>query len=171
MLFRSQADDIFNRQGYPEFFKAISVSPQMTDVVSVSRLDIGGKPTATAFALCFKSCYYLVLSSYENNELALYSPGRAHLCDMVRSAVERRYERFDFTIGDEPYKRDWCETEQQLFDHSAAVTLRGIPPAAAALAWGRAKRAIKHSALLWGIAQRLRAAKAGLSKPSAGADD
>jgi CelD/BcsL family acetyltransferase involved in cellulose biosynthesis len=135
---RIQADDIFNRQGYREFFKAISVSPQMTDIVSVSRLDIGGKPTATAFALCFKSCYYLVLSSYENNEMALYSPGRAHLCDMVRSAVERRYDRFDFTIGDEPYKREWSDIEVRLFDLLDGVTFSGQLAAAGKTAMRRA---------------------------------
>jgi CelD/BcsL family acetyltransferase involved in cellulose biosynthesis len=127
---RIQADDIFNRTGYREFFKAVSVNPQMAHVVNVSRLEIGGEPIATAFALCYKSCYYLVLSSYENNHLALYSPGRAHLCDMIRSAVERRCDRFDFTIGDEPYKREWSDIEVRLFDLFHGQTLIGQVAAA-----------------------------------------
>ncbi len=35
------------------------------------------------------------------------------------------FARFDFTVGDEPYKRDWSDTELRLHDYLAAVTLRG----------------------------------------------
>ena len=91
-------------------------------------------------------------------------PGAAHLRELLQYALRRGCKRFDFTIGDEPYKRDWCETEQQLFDHSAAVTLRGQPAAALALTWRRAKRAIKHSAPLWNAVVRLRSTVALLRK-------
>jgi hypothetical protein len=37
-----------------------------------------------------------------------------------------------------------------------ATTLRGWPVFVVSSAWRRAKRAIKHSALLWGIAVRVR---------------
>ena len=70
-------------------------------------------------------------------------------------------------IGDEPYKRDWCETEQQLHDYSAAVTLRGWPATALSLGWRRAKRAIKHSALAWGAVVRARSLLARWRKPVA----
>jgi CelD/BcsL family acetyltransferase involved in cellulose biosynthesis len=122
---RIQADDIFIRPGYREFFKAISVSPRLTGIVHVSRLDVGEKPVATGLGLCFKSCYYLVLSSYENNQLALHSPGRAHLCDIFRSAIGRKYKKFDFTIGDEPYKREWSDIEVRLFDLLEGATVSG----------------------------------------------
>jgi len=81
----------------------------------------------------------------------------------LRYAIARGLTRFDFTIGDEPYKRDWCETEQPLFDYAAATTLRGLPAATLAFGWGRAKRAIKKSAL-WNAVQRLRAAAGSLRK-------
>ena len=73
-------------------------------------------------------------------------------------------KRFDFTIGDEPYKRDWCETEQRLHDYSAAVTLRGWPSAALSLGWRRLKRAIKQTAPLWNAVQRTRSMVASLRK-------
>lgn len=122
---RLQAQDIFLRAGYLEFFKAISVQPALTGIVHVSRLDVGEQPVATGFGLCFKSRYYLVLSSYEANQLALYSPGRAHLCDMLRWAIARRCKLFDFTIGDEPYKREWSDIELRLFDLLEGATLIG----------------------------------------------
>ena len=40
-------------------------------------------------------------------------------------AIERGYRIFDFTIGDERYKRDWCDTELKLYDYLSAATWRG----------------------------------------------
>ena len=31
-------------------------------------------------------------------------------------AIDRGFRVFDFTIGDERYKRDWCDTEIKLYD-------------------------------------------------------
>jgi CelD/BcsL family acetyltransferase involved in cellulose biosynthesis len=112
-----------------------------------------------------------VLASYDDGEVSRFGPGAAHLRELLRHAIERGCKRFDFTIGDEPYKRDWCETEQQLFDHSAAVTLRGWPAAALALAWRRVKRAIKHSTLLWGAVVRMRTMLAALRKLASATTD
>ncbi len=64
--------------------------------------------------------------------------------------------RFDFTIGDEPYKREWCDVEQTLYDHVSAATWRGWPSVQFSAAWRRAKRAIKHNATLWPVVMRAR---------------
>ena len=130
----------------------------------LSRLDVGDTWAAVNLGLTFGDCYYHVLASYDDGEVSRFGPGAAHLRELLQYALRRGCKRFDFTIGDEPYKRDWCETEQQLFDHSAAVTLRGRPAAALALGWRRAKRAIKHSAPLWNAVVRVRATVASLRK-------
>ncbi len=39
------------------------------------------------------------------------------------SAIDRGFKHFDFTIGDESYKRDWCDTELRLYDYLAAATI------------------------------------------------
>ena len=118
-------EDIFNRPGYCQFFKAIAVNPGLRDTVHLSRLDVDNQPTATALGLGFKSRYYLVLSSYEDNEIAKYSPGRAHLHGMMRHAIEREYNEFDFTIGDEMYKKEWSDLEIRLFDYLQGETAGG----------------------------------------------
>jgi CelD/BcsL family acetyltransferase involved in cellulose biosynthesis len=72
--------------------------------------------------------------------------------------------RFDFTIGDEPYKRDWCDIEQKLYDHVAVASWRGWPAVQFSSGWRRAKRAIKHNAVLWGTVVRARETIARLRK-------
>ena len=67
----------------------------------------------------------------------------------MRYAIARQFTRFDFTVGDEPYKRDWADSELALHDHIAAVTARGAAAAAFIAVFRRAKRAIKQSPGLW----------------------
>ena len=51
--------------------------------------------------------------------------GLAQLQDVIRYALEHGCDVFDFTIGDEPYKREWCDAEIRLCDYVSAVSLRG----------------------------------------------
>jgi CelD/BcsL family acetyltransferase involved in cellulose biosynthesis len=161
---RMGVPNMFARPGHAAFFRDIATSERTRSLVHLSRLDVGGTSAAVNLGLTFGDCYYHVLASYDDGEVSRFGPGAAHLRELLQHAIKRGCKRFDFTIGDEPYKRDWCETEQQLFDHSAAVTLRGQPAAALALGWRRAKRAIKQSAPLWNAVVRVRTTVAALRK-------
>ena len=104
---------------------AIATDPRLRGLTHMSRLDVGATAAAANLGLRFRDCYYLILSSYHDGEFSRFGPGRAHLHELLRHAIEHGFRSFDFTIGDEPYKRDWCDTELRLYDYLAAVTLRG----------------------------------------------
>jgi CelD/BcsL family acetyltransferase involved in cellulose biosynthesis len=146
---RMGVEDIFARPGYREFFLDIATDLNVSALTHVSRLDVGATTAATNLGLRFRDCYYLVLSSYHDGEFSRFGPGRAHLHELLRHAIERGFQRFDFTVGDEPYKRDWSDTELQLHDYLAAVSVRGWPVAAMTAAYRRTKRVIKQSPALW----------------------
>jgi CelD/BcsL family acetyltransferase involved in cellulose biosynthesis len=150
---RMGVPDLFARPGHVAFFHEIASS---RDFVHISRLDVGTTQAAVNLGLTFRGCYYHILASYDDGEVSRFGPGAAHLRELLRYATEHGMPRFDFTIGDEPYKRDWCDTEQALYDHVSAATLRGLPPTLASSAWRRAKRAIKHNAALWAAVVRVR---------------
>jgi CelD/BcsL family acetyltransferase involved in cellulose biosynthesis len=75
----------------------------------------------------------------------------------MRRAIERGLTYFDFTIGDEPYKRDWCDREVTLYDHLAAASLRAAPVVLALSAFRSGKRLVKQTPVLWHAFTRLRA--------------
>ena len=77
--------------------------------------------------------------------------------DLLRTAIERGCATFDFTIGDERYKQEWCDTKIVLFDHVAPVTVRGIPAAFQFAAVGRIKHFIKQTPALWDAVYKVRA--------------
>jgi CelD/BcsL family acetyltransferase involved in cellulose biosynthesis len=75
----------------------------------------------------------------------------------MRHAIETGCTVFDFTVGDEPYKRDWSESESVLFDHVSAARPHAALVAVPLLGSIRLKRAIKQTALLWGTFSKVRA--------------
>jgi CelD/BcsL family acetyltransferase involved in cellulose biosynthesis len=173
---RMGVSDIFARPGYCEFFAELAV--RAPGLVHVSRLDVGPTPAAINLGLTFGGRYYHVLASYDDGPLSRFGPGAAHLHELMQYAIAQRCTHFDFTIGDEPYKRDWCDTEVALFDHIGAASARGWPIAGAMTARRRLKRFIKQSPLLWPALTRMRSVLGAMrtagpraSKPDDRADD
>ncbi len=141
--------DPFAEPGYRDFYLDLALDPDLGDLVQVARLDVGEETAAATFCLRWHGACYYLLASYQAGELARFGPGAAHLRHLMRVAIERGFSHFDFTIGDEAYKRDWCEEELKLYDHCAARRPRGLPVLMAARAFRRAKRFIKQTPALW----------------------
>ena len=161
---RMGVGNLFAKPGHAAFFAELATAPHMRGLVHLSRLDVGGTWAAVNLGLTFRDCYYHILASYDDGEVSRFGPGAAHLRELLKFAIERGLRRFDFTIGDEPYKRDWCDSEQLLYDYAAAATLRGLPVTALALGKRSAKRMIKHSAPLWALVVRMRTTVAAWRK-------
>ena len=148
--------NLFARPGYRDFFENVAADPGMRDIVHVTRLDVGSVTAAASLGLMFQSRYYLVLSSYQDGPLARYGPGRVHLHRLMECAIGRGMRQFDFTVGDEAYKREWSDCEIRLFDHLAAVTVLGWPAVALIATYRRAKRAFKQNPRLFEALGRAR---------------
>lgn len=153
----------FARPGYREFYRDLTTDPVTRDLVHVSRLDVGDTIAAASLGLRRAGNYYLVLSSYQDGELARFGPGRAHLNELLRYTIGKRFKTFDFTIGDEPYKRDYSDVVLRPFDHLLAVTVRGQAVVAAMGVFRDTKRFIKQTPVLWRAYSKLRALKGALS--------
>lgn len=157
--------DIFARPGYREFFADFATNPTSRRLAHVSCVRIGPVCAAANFAIVFGDCYYHVLSSYCDNELTRYGPGMLHLRELLAYAIKRGLRLFDFTIGDERYKLEWCDVRLKLYDYSAGVTWRGRAMNLLSIARRRAKRFIKQTPVLWHLVSRLRIVAAPLLHP------
>jgi CelD/BcsL family acetyltransferase involved in cellulose biosynthesis len=162
---RMGVPNIFARPGYPEFF--LDVAGRRPDIVHVSRLDVGATAAAVNYGLMFRGRYYHVLASYTDHPMSKFGPGAAHLNDLLAHAIGRGCDTFDFTIGDEGYKRDWCDGETKLYDHIAIATARGAVVAGPLVLMRAVKRWIKQTPAIWNAVTRMRALTAALRKRSA----
>ena len=130
-------------------------------------MDIGTTCAAANFAIVFGGCYYHVLSSYCDGGLTRYGPGTLHLRELLAYAIKLGLRQFDFTIGDEQYKLEWCDLRLNLCDYGVATTWRGWPVSAASDIRRRLKRSIKQTPLAWRLVSKLRSVFGGLTQPPA----
>jgi CelD/BcsL family acetyltransferase involved in cellulose biosynthesis len=159
---RMGTSNLFERPGHLAFYRALVSDPRLRPRVHVSHFDVGRRPAAVNLGLIFRDRYYHLQASHDDGEFSRFGPGAAHLHELLRHAIERGLTVFDFTIGDEAYKRDWCDEAQPLFDYLAAVTLRGSCALPLLRAKGRLKRRIKQTPALWKMFTRARAMRGAL---------
>ncbi len=163
-LARKGIGDIFARPGHREFFLDLAANPATRHLVHISRVEIGATCAAANFGLVFGGRYYHVLASYVDGAVAHYGPGALHLRELLAYAISRGLKLFDFTIGDEAYKLEWCDTVLKLYDYAAATRWRGLPARALSSAQRRGLRLIKQNSLLWGLATHARSAMGTLAR-------
>jgi CelD/BcsL family acetyltransferase involved in cellulose biosynthesis len=84
------------------------------------------------------------------------SPGELLFYLMIRDACEAGAEIFDFGIGDEQFKRSWCNVETLHYDTIIAVTPLGHLAAAAARIVVACKRITKSNPTMFRWAKALR---------------
>jgi CelD/BcsL family acetyltransferase involved in cellulose biosynthesis len=163
--------NMFARTGYEEFYRDIATDPATRHLIHVSRLDVGSAVAAVNLGAVFHGRYYHLLASYNAGPLSRFGPGVAHLHELMRYAIAAGCREFDFTIGDEGYKRDWCDADLKLYDHAAPVMPRGLLVIIPAVAFSRLKRFVKQTPILWRAFNRLRSSVASLHRaeePGAG---
>jgi CelD/BcsL family acetyltransferase involved in cellulose biosynthesis len=144
---RMGVSNLFERPGHSEFF--IALANNASSFAHVSYIAVGSIPAATNLGLHFRDRYYHVLASYREGATANFGPGALHLREMMRYAISLRCKQFDFTIGDESYKRDWADSQLDLYDHISSITWSGWIAVKLLTLRLCAKRYIKHSPMLW----------------------
>jgi D-aspartate ligase len=163
-LARRGIRDMFAPPGLREFFLDLASNPKMRHLFHVSRIEVGTACVATNLALVFGGSYYHVLASYDDGSaLSHFGPGALHLRELLAHAIKLGLQRFDFTIGDEPYKLEWSDTSVNLYDHAAAATWRGWPASFSSVARRRFKRFVKQTPLLWRLVSQARSAAGALT--------
>jgi CelD/BcsL family acetyltransferase involved in cellulose biosynthesis len=154
--------DMFARPGWREFFLDVATNPATRDLVHVSRVQVGEHCVAANLGLTFGGVYYHMIASYDGGELSRYGPGALHLRELLAYAIGRGLRRFDFTIGDEPYKREWSDSAVTLWDYRTVAALRGWPVFCRAALLRPLKRFIKQTPWAWRVVSRARALRGQL---------
>ncbi len=149
--------NLFGRPGYADFFRGIAADPANRDLVHISRLDVGETAAAANLGLVHARRYYHILASYDDGPTSKYGPGAAHLHDLMAYAIGRGCNVYDFTIGDEEYKRNWSDGYVELKDHRAILTPIGAAATLPAAFVSAVKRVVKHSPRVWSWTVRARA--------------
>jgi CelD/BcsL family acetyltransferase involved in cellulose biosynthesis len=129
-------------------------------------LDVGG--TLRAITGSSRSARRLVceFGAIAEDDLGHASPGDFLFFENIGEACREGLEVFDFSVGDEPYKRLWCDIETRHFDIVAPLTAKGHLLAHSLRIKASVKAWIKNSPTVWRLTKLLRKKAAGQPQAS-----
>jgi CelD/BcsL family acetyltransferase involved in cellulose biosynthesis len=120
------AFDLFALLPYRRFLLgAVHGLPGKEGLLHISALSLDGTIIAAHWGLHWRGHFYHFLPGAEAGAWKPYAPGRLHLLRLFEWCHEHRARVFDFTIGDEPYKKDWATARLELARLVAPFSPRG----------------------------------------------
>ena len=124
----------------------------------ISALTVNGKVVAGNVGYVRNERFYAVIGSVTADDLSRHSPGTIHLHELLRWCYAHNIRTFDLTVGDEGYKKDWCDAHQELIDIRIPLTAIGYLSSIPCRIKDTVKRHIKASPFLYDLATSLRRA-------------
>lgn len=150
-FFRKLFQDALAQDPVPFELYGLEVAGELYNVKGFSRFDGG---------MVSEFC-----AMRDDEELGL-SPGFYMDYLLMEQAHAEGVRIYDFSVGDEEYKRSWCEVETWLFDMTLPLSLKGQMLARYKETRARLVRYVKNNKRLWELAKRLRTKVAGAQSPT-----
>lgn len=155
--------NVFGNRKEQAFFKALFTDdgPHCDHKFYLSSLDVGGKTRAIYGSSLHGSRQMVHFTAFADDDLTAASPGDFLNYTLVEAACASKIQTYDLGIGDEGYKRSWCDIETWQRDVVIGLSLRGKLAKLQFDATRSAKRWIKNNEKLWELAKRIRKLKSG----------
>jgi len=166
--------DVFADAGVRDFFRSLfkDALDQRPPPFVLHALEVGGVLRAATGSSRRGDTLICEFGAIVEDELAGASPGDFLFFENIRDACEQGLGVYDFSVGDEQYKRLWCDIETQHLDVVAPLTMKGRLLSGAVRAYARGKAAIKGNPRVWSMVKRLRRTAAGSkAAPTEASDD
>lgn len=129
-------------------------------------LEAAGKFRAVTGASRAGSRLVCEFGAIADDELAYISPGDYLFFDNIAEASRQGFETYDFSVGDEPYKRFWCDLEIRHADVTLPLTAKGSALALGLRATARLKAFVKGNPLIWRFVRKFRKGTLGQAAPT-----
>lgn len=117
--------DMFSNSDYSDFFKTLHETWSSPGEVHVSAMTIDGVIVATHWGLVGGGRFYYLMPSYAVGAWDRFSVGRILLEELVKWSADNKLTMFDFSLGDEPYKKAWCNQSTALYESVDYMSVAG----------------------------------------------
>ena len=106
------------------FYKDLFRNQNKSFKMHLSYLKLNNETLAMHLGTIYnKRYYYLVLSM--GQKLEKYSPGRLLISLLIRWSIAKKLKYFDFTLGDESYKKNWTDSSSSYYNCIESKSLYG----------------------------------------------
>jgi len=155
--------DVFGDEEVRNFFRSLfcGALEESPHPFVLQALEVGGKLRAVTGSSVSGKRMICEFAGIADDELAHASPGDYLFFENIAQACRDGFEVYDFSVGDEPYKRLWCELETRQFDVVAPLTVKGHLIAQRLRLEARAKAYVKNNPTIWRLTKMLRKNAAG----------
>lgn len=160
---RMNSSSIFLSETGRRFLKDLLVTLSQEGKAEISLLEQG--TVLLAFSMSLKrdgGYYFYVFATNKVAEFETYSVGKILIRDLLESVFARRFTRFDFMAGEEPYKYEWTKCSQGRTSYYAVRdTFKGRAILSSFLALSRCVALLKRQRWLRRLLSCLPAVKVG----------
>ena len=123
----SGAKNIFHNEHIKNFYINMVTLLNRGFNVHLSALMLDNVVLATHLGTLHRDRFYYLMPTFNHDEKwAKFSLGRIHLEKLINWSVDNGVNYFDFTIGGESYKSNWCNSEMAIYDHLKLRSPRGV---------------------------------------------
>ena len=95
------------------------------DTYRIYGMYAGDTPLALTLMICHGDRWFLYQTAYTSEEAGKYSPGLSLLREILRRAHDEGCKVFDFGLGNEGYKKKYCDKNLELYRSEMALTKTG----------------------------------------------
>jgi len=150
--------DVFADEGVRDFFRVLfgQAAGKKPASFEVKALEVAGILRAVIGKSYWMGDLTVEFGGIAEDDLVSASPGEFLFFEDIMQSCSDGIAIYSFGIGDEPYKRDWCNIEEPLYDGMVGFTLKGHAHVAAHRLRNAAAAAIKNNPWAWTAAKRLR---------------
>ncbi|CAN7406182.1 GNAT family N-acetyltransferase [Rhizobium sp. LjRoot30] len=100
-------NDPLNRQAVRDFYSTVACNGADAGLSHTSMMTCDGAPIGRIFGLTHAGRYHMLLIGCDYENYGRHSPGFVFLDSLIEKRIAAEDKVFDFTIGDEPYKREF----------------------------------------------------------------
>jgi len=117
--------NFFNQEDL-NFYKNFEKKELKEIKTHISALSLNDELIAIHWGVIYKKRFYYLLLSMKEENLRKYSPGRLLISLLIRWSIAKKLKIFDFTLGDEEYKKSWSNRFSTLHNHIMLNSFHGF---------------------------------------------
>lgn len=165
--------NVFAEEVVQKFFRELfsDALPRASKPFALHGLEVGGKLRAVTGSSLSGQRLICEFGSIADDEMLVASPGEFLFFENIKEACEQGLGLYDFSVGDELYKRLWCDIEIQHLDVLAPLTVKGRLVAGSMRLTAGLKTFVKNNPTVWRLTKALRRRTIGKQPASLVSDD
>ena len=143
--------NVFAEPGVEDFIRSACMAPVADGghVIDMHALECDDEVIAIFAGVDDGHRFSMMFNTYTMSENSRYSPGLILMRCIVDHYAGRGYHALDLGIGSDEYKRQFCKSDEPIFDCFIPLSPRGKLAAAAMSGINRAKHLVKHNQALF----------------------